>query len=915
MKLQIGDQIIDVERQLAELDRVDYEESLYKFLRAGWRYIDPAGWTDGWAIEAVAEHCEAVIHGQIRKLLINIPPRMSKPVGQNEIISTRRGLIPLREVVVGDEVLTHMGRFRRVSAVHVQGELDVVRLTTRHERALIAAPDHPVLTPEGWREISQVGPDDVVATIPQYIESGEAAMSSERARLMGYLIGDGSCKGTPNITVADDIEAADIEHCIRSMGWHPQAESYHMANTGYLLRRIAIKMPVDYAHPRKLGYRGPVRQFMEANKLYGMSSYTKMVPDDVMRGSNEVVTNFIGAYWACDGFVTTKGAKRDGTEREDLVLGCDSVNKGFLLQMQILLLRLGISSRLRKKTARFKTKRQGDIYTSYSLALAVQDDCWRFASLITIPHTKGLKLAAAYRRRFDFDHRLRGEVVDSVVPAGREECICLTVDEDESFVANGFAVHNSSLVSVALPAWTWAQPERYWGPNSGPHVQFMSASYAEKLSLRDNVKCRRLIQSAWYQKHWGNRFRLSSDQNVKSRFSNDRGGERIITSIGGSTTGEGFNVGLIDDANNAAEALSEAVTTSTNDWWDQTFSTRMNDPKTGAWIGVQQRLAEDDWTGHVLSSEESGIVHLCLPMRYEPERSYHNVLGYDLDDQPITWQDPRTEPGELLWPERFGEEEVDNLRKVLGPFGFSGQMQQSPAPAGGGVIKREWWQLWEDAAFPPMDYILASLDTAYTEKTMNDPSAMTVWGVFTTDPVAIASRMINAEGRPEYLPRTFTEQAPKVMLMAAWSERLEFHDLVLKVAETAKRLRVDKILVEAKASGHSVAQELRRVYAGEGFAVQLHDPKSQDKLSRLYSVQHLFADGTIYAPDRKWSDDVITEVEAFPKGKHDDRVDTVSQALRHLRDLGLLIRAPERLAEIDEMRQYAGKPPGALYPS
>ena len=463
----------------------------------------------------------------------------------------------------------------------------------------------------------------------------------------------------------------------------------------------------------------------------------------------------------------------------------------------------------------------------------------------------------------------------------------------------------SSICSVALPAWTWAQPEKRNGPTSGPGVQFLYASYAQQLSVRDSVKCRRLIQSPWYQQHWGKRFALASDQNVKGRFLNDKGGERLITSVGSAATGEGGSIIVIDDPNAADEAFSEATVEATIEWWDGTMSTRLNDAKTGAYIVIQQRLAEDDLTGHILSKDKGEWTHLILPMHYDPERSFVTRIG---------WEDPRTEPGELLWPERFGVAEVEALERSL-VTRAAGQLEQAPVTPGGGIIKRTWWQLWEADSFPPMDYILASVDTAYTEKTINDPSAMTVWGVFTQDPVAIASRMIGADGRPEYLPRTYVEQAPKVMLMAAWAEHLEFHDLVEKIAKTAKKCRVDKILIEAKASGISVAQELRRVYSAENFAVQLNDPKSTDKVSRLYSVQHIFNDATVYAPDRKWADEVITEVEVFPKGKHDDRVDTVSQAMRHMRDLGLLVRAPERLAEIDEMRQYVGKPPGALYPS
>jgi hypothetical protein len=176
----------------------------------------------------------------------------------------------------------------------------------------------------------------------------------------------------------------------------------------------------------------------------------------------------------------------------------------------------------------------------------------------------------------------------------------------------------SSLCSVALPAFTWAQPEKRWGPTSGPQVQFLYASYAQQLSVRDSVKCRRLIQSPWYQKHWGKRFNLASDQNVKGRFLNDKGGERLITSVGSAATGEGGAVIVIDDPNAADEAFSEATVEATIEWWDGTMSTRLNDAKTGAYIVIQQRLAEDDLTGHILSKSGASGRTSCSRCRTSP---------------------------------------------------------------------------------------------------------------------------------------------------------------------------------------------------------------------------------------------------------------------------------------------------------
>ena len=234
--------------------------------------------------------------------------------------------------------------------------------------------------------------------------------------------------------------------------------------------------------------------------------------------------------------------------------------------------------------------------------------------------------------------------------------------------------------------------------------------------------------------------------------------------------------------------------------------------------------------------------------------------------------------------------------------------------------------------YPAFDYIIASIDTAYTSKTENDPSAMTVWGVFSGD-IATSSRsdkFVSPKGRFKSVEEEAArfdegvrirdmldhnpESVPRVFLMGAWQEHLELSALVAKVASTCRKFRVDKLLVEAKASGLSVAQEIRRLYGAEDWAVQLINPGSLDKLARVYSIQHLFSEGMIFAPDRPWADMVIRQCEVFPKGKHDDLVDTVSMALRHLRETGLLVRAPERMAEIDAGRRHTGAAPAPLYP-
>lgn len=470
----------------------------------------------------------------------------------------------------------------------------------------------------------------------------------------------------------------------------------------------------------------------------------------------------------------------------------------------------------------------------------------------------------------------------------------------------------SLLLSVAFPAWVWAQ--RNITPTSGPGVPLLYASYADKLSLRDSVKSRRLIESEWYRKRWGDRFKLTYDQNTKSRFSNDKGGERLITSIGAGVTGEGGNLICIDDPNAANDVSSEATIQNTIEWWTTAMPTRANDPETCGWIIIQQRIGENDLTGHIIENEFEGWTHLCLPGRYEPERSYFTSIG---------WKDPRTEPGELLWPERFSEDSLKRLEISMGPWIFAGQIQQRPEPKGGGIIKREWWKLYEGENYPKMDFIIATLDGAYTEERMNDPSGMIVWGIYSargqTDSVYPdgTTRIIGSQDRRnELLARdaTYSEFAPRVMCMYAWTDRLELHDLVKKTANTCIKMKVDLLVIENKASGISVSQEMRRLYSRERFSVELFDPKNQDKAARLYSVQHIFAEGVVSGPDTKWMEAVIGQVAQFPKGKHDEFVDLTSMGLRRLRDMGLLIRQPERDADLESQKVYPRGGDSPLYP-
>lgn len=457
----------------------------------------------------------------------------------------------------------------------------------------------------------------------------------------------------------------------------------------------------------------------------------------------------------------------------------------------------------------------------------------------------------------------------------------------------------SLLVNVFWPSWEW-------GPRNMPHLRYVCTSHSQNLAIRDSTKMRRLIQSEWYQKRWGDRVTLTGDQNAKTKFENTATGFREAVAFESMTGVRGDRV-IIDDPHSVDSAQSDAMRNSVIETFLEAVPTRLNNPGKSAIVVIMQRLHEEDVSGVVLD-KGLGYDHIMLPMRYEPSRAVPTLLGIE---------DPRREQGELLFPERFPEEVVDRDEAVMGPYATAGQFQQSPEPRGGGIIKREWWQIWERESYPAFDYIIASIDTAYTSKKENDPSAMTVWGIWSGgDQTAQITRSVSRENEiMNMVERTYKEEHPKVMLMYAWAERLEFHDLIMKVQETMDNYGVEKLLIEGKASGISVAQELRRSFGYDEFTVQLVDPKNEDKVARMHSVQPIFSGGLVYAPDRQWADMVINQVAQFPRGKHDDLVDSTSMAIRHLRQNGLILRNSEWTSSIDDSRAHVGAPPLPLYPA
>jgi predicted phage terminase large subunit-like protein len=405
---------------------------------------------------------------------------------------------------------------------------------------------------------------------------------------------------------------------------------------------------------------------------------------------------------------------------------------------------------------------------------------------------------------------------------------------------------------VFWPCWEWIRwPERRW----------LFASYRAQLSIRDSVKCRRLLESSWYRARWGDRFQLTTDQNTKGRFDNDRSGYRIATSVAGSATGEGGDRVICDDPHNVQESESDAVRSSTLDWWDVVMSTRVNDPKSTGKVVVMQRCHEQDLSGHLL--EQGGWEHLRLPAEYEEPGSRTS----------IGWSDPRKEPGELLWPDRFGDKELSDLKRSLGSYASAGQLQQRPSPAEGGIIKRHWWRFWQ-----PRGANLPPIQIRYPDGSLQ-PAVVVDLPVRVDEQVQSWDCAFKDLSSSDYVVgQVWARLNADRFLLDQTRARMDCPTTVKAVRDlSAKWPYTHAKLIEDKANGPAVIQMLRHELSG----IIPVNPEG-GKMARASAVSPQIESGNIYLPHPQtapWVNGFTEECAAFPNGANDDQLDAASQAL------------------------------------
>lgn len=386
----------------------------------------------------------------------------------------------------------------------------------------------------------------------------------------------------------------------------------------------------------------------------------------------------------------------------------------------------------------------------------------------------------------------------------------------------------SIIVSVMWPMWLWVQD---------PSLKFLFASYAASLSFRDGGKCLNLLMSNKFQETFPDWVGLRS--RTASKIITGQLGHRIATSVGGATTGEGGDILVMDDLLNALEAFSETERNKANTWMDQALSTRANDPRRSARVMVCQRLHEDDPAGHVLA--EGGWDHLCLRARYEPY----------VPTTSLGFKDPRTEEGQLLWPERFSDAAMRDLEHMLGTYGTAGQLQQRPAPLDGGLLPRSWWNWYKQGT---IDYVgarsILSVDAAFKDGPGNSYTVIQTW----------------------------TSRGADKFLVDQIREHMDMPTLLATLRNLCSKLRPRAVLIEDKANGPAVISTLRREIPGI-----LAVTPDGSKEARVAAISPQVEARNVYLPEgAPWVEDFVAECASFPNARHDDQVDAMTQAVRYL---------------------------------
>lgn len=429
---------------------------------------------------------------------------------------------------------------------------------------------------------------------------------------------------------------------------------------------------------------------------------------------------------------------------------------------------------------------------------------------------------------------------DDFIPNWHIHCICVhmeALNKREITILDvnippGFA--KSLICSVLYPAWVWI---------NDPSRRFLTGSHNMELAIRDTLKCRRLIESQWYQSRWGNVYQLTTDQNTKSNYQNNKHGYRIAFSSTGGTTGLRGDDILLDDALSQSQAESDTERGNVNDFLKHTLFSRQNITKKTAIMGIGQRFHPHDYHSVLLSLP--GCFHLVLPLQFIPEDEFSSPY----------FKDPRKERDEVLWKiPKFNVDGLAVIKQIYGNMQYSAQYQQRPQLQEGSYLKRSDWRYYEPKDLPANLKKVSGWDFAAKTASQND---------FT-------------------VCLSFGKCGDKFFILDLYRKKVEYPQAKKDFIEHMDQFRPQKSYIEDASNGTPLISDLKTTKYFS--SITPISTKGKDKLARVIPITPIVEANNVFLPkDAPWLDTFIEECANFPNGDHDDIVDVLSMVLNNER--------------------------------
>ena len=402
----------------------------------------------------------------------------------------------------------------------------------------------------------------------------------------------------------------------------------------------------------------------------------------------------------------------------------------------------------------------------------------------------------------------------------------------------------SEFASNMLPAWMIGRK---------PDLKIIQTTHTTELAVRFGRKAKTLIDSPEYQEIF--KTRLREDSQAAGKWETEQGGEYYAAGVGSAITGRGADLLIIDDPHSEQDALNADALEKAYEWY--TSGPRQRLQPGGTIVVVMTRWSLKDLTGALIKAQK------------EVKSDQWEVIEF-----------PAIMPsGEPVWPQYWKLDELEKVQASLSIPKWNAQWMQNPTSEAGAIIKKEWWRVWDDEEIPPLKHVIQSYDTAFLKKQTADYSAITTWGVF----------------YPE------EDGAANLILLDSLKGRFEFPELRREALQQYDYWKPETVVIESKASGLPLTAELRQM----GIPVVNFTPsKGNDKHARVNSVAPLFESGVIWAPEKKFAEEVIEECAAFPYGDHDDLVDSMTQAVMRFRQGGFVMHPEDYKDEPLIEREY-----------